>query len=216
MTKHYQHILALSGLMFLSAVSQGYAQVNDHAVVRDTENQIVHSTNGNCVRTKWENDHDSCARPSTALLIAAPATAMVRKPMKAAELTQEDRTVYFEFNHHNLTTASVDRLATLDNILKTDQSVKEARIVGYADRIGSVVYNEKLSQKRAETVRDYLVANGYTNARVTETRWVGEAEPSTTCPASLKRTKLIACLQADRRVEIEIGLVSDEHASNTP
>ena len=51
------------------------------------------------------------------------------------------------------------RLDTLANVLKSDQSVKEAKIVGYADRIGSVSYNEQLSQKRAETVRDYLIAH---------------------------------------------------------
>ena len=48
------------------------------------------------------------------------------------------------------------------------------------------------------------------NARVTETRWVGEEEPSTNCGASEGRSKLIECLQNDRRVEIEMVYLNEE------
>jgi len=53
-------------------------------------------------------------------------------------------------------------------------------------------------------------AEGYTNARVTETRWVGEEEPSTNCEAAEKRTQLIACLQKDRRVEVDMVYLNEK------
>ena len=53
-------------------------------------------------------------------------------------------------------------------------------------------------------MRDYLIAKGTTNASVTATRWVGESEPSTNCPATHNRAQLITCLHNDRRVEVNI------------
>ena len=53
-------------------------------------------------------------------------------------------------------------------------------------------------------MRDYLIARGYTNASVTKTRWVGKSEPITSCSKKLPHKKLVECLHADRRVQIEI------------
>lgn len=203
--------LTLAASILMGATSIARAAPDDRAVVRDTEEQIVHSTDGTCVRSDGTTDQDSCA-PRRVVQQAEPQPIVVQeqKPRPVAEFTREDRTVYFEFNHSNLSSDALGRLDTLVDALKADSTVKEARIVGYADRIGSVSYNDRLSQKRAQTLRDYIVAKGYTNARVTETRWVGKSKPSTNCPAREKRASLIECLQNDRRVEVEIGLVHDE------
>jgi outer membrane protein OmpA-like peptidoglycan-associated protein len=206
----------LAGLVLAGSAGMAHAEAEYHAVVRDSENQIVHDTEGSCVRTKWMTDEGQCTlqrvTEQTETRTVQHATQKV-ETRSADKLTQEDRTVYFEFNRANLSPEAQERLGTLAKVLKSDQSVREAKIVGYADRIGSSTYNESLSQKRAETVRDYLVANGYTNARVTETRWVGKSEPSTNCPAEA-RTQLIACLQDDRRVEVEIGYVGEGQISD--
>lgn len=193
--------LLLAGLFLASSTGMVNAEANYHDVVRDTEGQTIHSTNGNCVRTKWITNQDCCCD--------GQPQYVAQQTRSAVELTQEERTVYFQFNRSVLSPGTKRRLDTLVNVLKSNQSVKEAKIVGYADRIGSVSYNDRLSQKRAETVRDYLIANGYTNARVTETRWVGESEPSTNCSASEARPQLIECLQKDRRVEVEIEYLDE-------
>ncbi|MDP9127207.1 MAG: OmpA family protein [Pseudomonadota bacterium] len=186
----------LIGLSFVASV--GLAHADDRDVVRDSEGQIVHSSNGNCVRTQWSACTDQCG--------AAPQQATRQA---VAELTQEDRTIYFPFNKATLTPAAKRRLDTLANVLSSNDRVQEAKVVGYADRIGSVSYNDKLSQKRAEAVRAYLVSRGYTKSRVTETRWFGKSVPATHCPAKLARPKLIQCLQRDRRVEVEIVYQAD-------
>ncbi|MFA4995120.1 MAG: OmpA family protein [Bdellovibrionales bacterium] len=191
-------LIILTLLTLAGSVSVARAAANDRDVVHDMKGKIVHATNGTCVRTKWDAGSDVCA--------SRRYTQQERKARPVSEFTQEERTVYFKFDRFALTKDSVMRLNALISALKADQSVKEAKIVGYADRIGSDTYNDQLSQKRAETVRNYLFAKGYTNARVTETRWVGEKEPSTNCPAEQERSNLIACLQNDRRVEVEVDL----------
>jgi len=163
---------------------------DNHDVVRDSNGQIVHSTNGNCVRTQWLSDTDAC-------------------PM-GNEIVQAEKIVFFEFNRSNLTPKAQSDLNALAQALKANQTVKEVKIVGYADRIGSSAYNEKLSQKRAETVRNYLLAKGYANARVVDVRWVGESKPSTNCPAKASRAKQISCLKGDRRVEVEVEYLNKE------
>jgi len=81
--------------------------------------------------------------------------------------------------------------------------------VGYTDRIGSDAYNLKLSQRRAQAVKDYLVSKGIEPNRV-YTEGKGEANPVKQCadPAPKgeirNRAQLIACLQPNRRVEVEV------------
>lgn len=82
--------------------------------------------------------------------------------------------------------------------------------VGHTDRIGSDKYNQKLSERRAEAVKAYLVSKGVAANRV-YTEGKGEKQPVTSkaqCanlgPDGRKNKKLIQCLQPDRRVEIEV------------
>lgn len=182
------------------AAATANAAPDNRDVVRTAPGSIVHNTFGNCVRTKWISKDDACGP-------APVAEKVVRK--ERATIAQEDRTVYFGFNKATLTSDAQARLDTLANTLKADEQVQEARIVGYADRIGTATYNEKLSKRRAENVRSYLVSRGFINTRVAETRWLGESVPATSCPDNLTRPELIECLQKDRRVEVEIDYVPE-------
>lgn len=75
-------------------------------------------------------------------------------------------------------------------------------VQGYADRIASSRYNQRLSQRRAEAVRDYLVAKGVPPQNI-EAVGLGSATPPTSCDQK-KRSALRACLAPDRRVIVEI------------
>ncbi len=79
-------------------------------------------------------------------------------------------------------------------------------ITGHTDRIGSHAYNLSLSQRRADVVKAYLVNSGMPADMITATG-VDGADPVTTpdeCKSRMVTAKVIACLQPDRRVEVEI------------
>ena len=77
--------------------------------------------------------------------------------------------------------------------------------IGHADRIGSERYNQRLSEQRVASVNDYMVSKGVEPNRI-YTEGKGETQPVTKAEdcAGPKSTKLIACLQPDRRVDIEV------------
>jgi len=83
-------------------------------------------------------------------------------------------------------------------------------ISGHTDRIGSNDYNQKLSEKRAETVKTYLVSRGV-DASVIDTYGYGKTQPlpSVKCDDKLPRKKLIECLEPNRRVEVEVKGMSN-------
>ena len=77
--------------------------------------------------------------------------------------------------------------------------------VGHADRFGSDSYNQSLSERRAAAVKAYLLGKGIDANRI-KTEGRGETQPVTKpgeC-AGAKSAKVIACLQPDRRVNIEV------------
>jgi OOP family OmpA-OmpF porin len=76
---------------------------------------------------------------------------------------------------------------------------------GHADRIGSNAYNQKLSERRANAVKDYLAGRGIPAERINASG-KGETQPKTKpgdCKGPVGK-KLIACLQPDRRVDVEV------------
>jgi len=75
-------------------------------------------------------------------------------------------------------------------------------VQGHSDRIASSRYNQRLSQRRAEAVRDYLIAKGVPAANI-QTVGLGSTMPATSCNQK-KRSDLRACLAPDRRVIVEI------------
>ncbi|SNU34826.1 outer membrane protein A (3a;II*;G;d) [Klebsiella grimontii] len=136
--------------------------------------------------------------------VVAPA------PAPAPEVTTKHFTlksdVLFNFNKSTLKPEgqqALDQLYTqLSNMDPKDGS---AVVLGYTDRIGSDAYNQQLSEKRAQSVVDYLVSKGIPASKISA-RGMGESNPVTgnTCDNVKARAALIDCLGPDRRVEIEV------------
>ena len=74
-------------------------------------------------------------------------------------------TVYFAFNSAQLSSSTQESLRNNAEFLKTNPSV-DVQIEGHADERGGIQYNLALGEKRAKTVRDYLVANGISSNRI--------------------------------------------------
>jgi outer membrane protein OmpA-like peptidoglycan-associated protein len=99
---------------------------------------------------------------------------------------------------------------SLDNLMSKLGKVKYDVIVavGYTDRIGNEDYNKRLSVRRANAVKSYLVKNKGVDPSNVFVDGKGEANPvtGTTCIGKgMSKKKLFSCLQPDRRVEIKIA-----------
>ena len=76
---------------------------------------------------------------------------------------------------------------------------------GHTDRFGSNEYNQKLSERRANAVKDYLVSKDILASRI-DAEGKGKTQPVTKageCKGA-KSAKVISCLQPDRRVDVEM------------
>jgi len=80
-------------------------------------------------------------------------------------------------------------------------------VTGHTDRIGRQAYNQKLSTQRAEAVGGYLVTYAGIPADKINAKGVNGAIPVTKpgdCVGTKVTQALIACLQPDRRVDVEV------------
>jgi len=79
------------------------------------------------------------------------------------------------------------------------------QVTGHTDRLGPHDYNMKLSERRAQAVREYLIQGGVASGKIAA-RGVDGADPVTgsECKGNKPTPALIACLQPDRRVDVEV------------
>jgi len=147
------------------------------------------------------------AAPKAADKAPAPAAA---GPEKAAfeKITLQSETL-FDFNKATLRAEGKTKL-NADVVAKMKQypQVEVVMVTGHADRVGKDAYNQKLSEKRAAAVKDYLVSQGVEANRL-QTSGKGEAEPVAACSdvkgkESGSNKKLVECLQPNRRVMVEV------------
>jgi len=132
--------------------------------------------------------------------VAKPQPEAPKKPA----IVNLASTELFEFNKAVLTK---EARATLDTeVVAKLGDLRDVRYIivnGHADRLGSTQYNQKLSEKRADAVRAYLVSKGVAADKV-ETLGFGKTLPVKSCPDQKERKGLIECLSPNRRVVVEV------------
>ena len=111
----------------------------------------------------------------------------------------------FDFDKYNLKPegkAAID--SEILSKLAQVQKLELVLVTGHTDRIGTQQYNQKLSERRADAVRDYLVSKGVPKDKI-ETLGMGKTQPIPGVVCNMKMSKeLIACLAPNRRVEVEV------------
>ncbi|MEZ5616643.1 MAG: OmpA family protein [Rhodocyclaceae bacterium] len=206
MKKQISRITLLATLGLTASVA--FAQVpNNDGYLFDTRGVVARSGFGLCWKTtRWtpamaipECDPDLAKKPAPKPAAAKPT------PKPAAQKVTLAADALFDFDKAVL---RPEGKAKLDDVTGKLKGIKLEVIiaVGHADRLGSDKYNQKLSEKRAEAVKAYLVGKGVEPNRV-YTEGKGEKQPVTgdKCGKSNARSKkLVECLQPDRRVEIEV------------
>lgn len=112
----------------------------------------------------------------------------------------EDAGVYFDTNKSAVKGASATTLDKLAGIFK-EYPKSNVLVEGHTDSAGPEDYNMNLSKQRAESVTNYLIAQGISSTRFT-TKWYGESQPKEDNATAEGRAK-------NRRVELVI-VASDE------
>ena len=103
--------------------------------------------------------------------------------------------INFDYDKSDIKPEYHERLQTGVRILKDNPTMK-VEIQGHTDSKGSDAYNQALSERRAEAVKNYIVAAGIDASRVSS-RGFGEKKPITTNETAEGRAK-------NRRIEVKI------------
>jgi outer membrane protein OmpA-like peptidoglycan-associated protein len=91
----------------------------------------------------------------------ANATAAAPQQPPSSEMSDSTASTYFEFNSSQLTPFGLRVVNEYVKALKDPALSSYAfRIIGHTDGVGGELYNDALSQRRARTVRDYMIAHG--------------------------------------------------------
>ena len=93
----------------------------------------------------------------------------------ATQAVLANAVVYFEYDRFNLTSKSIQALKGVSELMKRNSKITIS-IEGHADERGTREYNLALGQRRAESVGNYLVANGINRNRLI-TKSYGEERP---------------------------------------
>jgi OmpA-OmpF porin, OOP family len=222
-------LLAMSAVA-LSAIAVPAAAQTPSGYVRDqATNTVVRAANyGTCVRTGYwtpamaiaECDPDLVPKPAAAAPAkpapAAPAPVApakpeakpeakpAAKPAAAAPVIEKvtlQADALFDFDK---AIVKPDARTRLDDLVTRMKGVNLEVIiaVGHTDRIGGDAYNQKLSVRRAEAVKAYLVSKGIAANRI-YTEGKGKRQPVKNCTGNFSKA-LVACLEPNRRVEVEV------------
>ena len=200
-------------LAAMSIAQAGAADEPAAYLVAAADGAPVTTASGACVRTsQWSSAasyRDCDTLPIAKLVPASAEPAQLDSPLARLESPPRADPIRISMNtlfDFNSAVLRADAGPALDALAKqlTDAHYQKVDIVGHADRMGPGKYNQKLSEQRAEAVRDHLVAHGLEDAKVTAIG-VGSTEPLTgkECRA-LKGKPLIYCLQRDRYTEITV------------
>ena len=202
----------------------------------DERGNVVRNSYGECWRTGYwtpamaiaECDPDLAkkkaqqkdgSKEAQSLPVPAPFVARAAEPAAAPEkpATAPEKPAmiaYFKaetlFDFDKAVVKSEGREILEEKIIsgmKMHPEVKFLLVTGHTDHIGAKAYNQKLSERRANAVKAYLVKNGVAAEHI-KVAGKGESEPNPEANTNqvckgMRGKKLIACLQPDRRVTVE-------------
>ncbi|MBV4493977.1 OmpA family protein [Pseudomonas sp. SWRI12] len=156
------------GALYVGGMAAAYCWVKGDG---DEDGDGVPDSRDKCPGTPKgvQVDADGCPPP-------APAP-VVEEAVVVKEETIVIRDVHFEFNKATLTPADKDVLSTVATRLKQETSTAQLSVTGHTDSVGSDAYNQKLSQRRADSVVKYLVENGVPQSSFVSVSGAGESQP---------------------------------------
>ena len=183
----------------ISAAFAGAASAADYVTA---SGRPLKSGFGDCVHTGyWSESSEPCEAPAAEL-------AMETSPRMAPAQVRHSASALFSFDSAEL---DDEARATLDELISHFEpgEISKVYVTAHADRIGRKRYNLVLSERRLESLRNYLATRGVSlRELVAEARGADQPYTSGYCeylgPENRSNTALLECLQADRRADVEI------------
>jgi OOP family OmpA-OmpF porin len=187
------------GLLFATTVLADAGGTVNESYVGDSKHHYIRDSSGNCVRTSsWKVEDmtvDCGAEPPVAKMAPPPPPAPVyeKNTMAAEALFDHDKSVL-----------KPEGKAALHDIGETIKAkgarVVDIDIIGHTDSDGSEEYNQALSVRRAESVKDYLVSEDV-DASIIDVSGEGESNPVASNATKEGRAQ-------NRRVDINVGVAT--------
>lgn len=150
------------------------------------------------------DSRDKCPGTPKGVQVNADGCPPVPEPVAMVEevIVKEEtiviRDVHFQFDSAKLTAADKTKLDTVATRLKQEAPNAQLRVSGHTDSVGNDAYNQKLSEKRAHSVTDYLVSAGVPSSAFVSVTGAGESHP-------VADNKTADGRAMNRRVEIQIN-----------
>lgn len=155
----------------------------DTNYVGDGSKHLITDSSGNCVRTGTGSKDAVCDE----VVVKAPEPAPVAEPVAMPEpapvvpevITRKltlSAGATFATNKATLKPLAKTRLDQLAADLPTIDTITEISVIGHTDSMGAESYNQTLSEKRANTVRDYLIEQGVDPSLINASG-MGESQP---------------------------------------
>jgi OOP family OmpA-OmpF porin len=184
----------------------GFAFAAAPGYVISDRGEVARSGTGECVRSSQWTPLDATVQCDPDITTSfAPVQlepieeAQAQAPMSRITL---DTDTTFAFDSAELTDQGKQKL---DEIVDASRNAErmQVQVAGHTDRIGPEDYNQDLSLRRAEAVKEYLVSEGIPEESISVAA-LGESNPIVQCEGMSGDT-LIQCLQPNRRSEVEFA-----------
>ena len=189
-----------AGMLFASSAIAFEGGMANESYVGDSSGQNVMDSSGDCVRTsswKAEDMTVECgAEPPAPVVAEAPPPP---PPVVMYEKTTMSTSALFDFDSDVLKEEGKVALHALgDDIKAKSGKVVDIDIIGHTDSTGPEDYNQGLSERRAQSVADYLVAEGI-DANIIDVSGEGESNPIASNDTREGRAE-------NRRVDVNVGV----------
>lgn len=179
-----------------TAAAEAPAEVEDLGTQPDESGTVSSAEDSQASRDRGISEPTTYPDEPVKQQAAAPARTPVSVNFEAEPLFGFDKAVLRGEQRNALD----EFVASLDGV-----DYDEITAVGHADRLGPEAYNQKLSERRANAVKAYLVSKGIAADKIqTEGRGESESVSGDTCNGSRGKA-LISCLQPDRRVDVSVN-----------
>jgi len=191
-------VIASSALTASIAVAHEGGQPNE-SYVGDSKGHYILDSAGRCVRTSAWTEETATKECNPELFPEPVAEAPPPPPVPVYEHVTLSATALFDFDSAVLHSEGKTALHELDESIKAKgATVVDIDVVGHTDSIGTEEYNQGLSERRAMSVRDYMVSAGI-DSNIIDVSGKGESEPVASNDTKEGRAE-------NRRVEIHIGV----------